>query len=65
MQLDGQSRQEVGVLDEDFTYSDGTKGRRVWTLKRGADGKFTEPLPMSWAMPMAKKKAMRFAGATP
>lgn len=33
--------QEVGVLDEDFTYSDGTKDRRIWTLKRGADGKYT------------------------
>ena len=32
--------QEVGVLDEYFTYSDGTKDRRVWTLKRGADGKY-------------------------
>ena len=37
----GSPGQEVGVLDEDFTYSDGTKGRRVWTLKRGADGKLT------------------------
>ena len=33
--------QEVGVLDEDFTYSDGTKDRRIWTLKRSADGKYT------------------------
>ena len=33
--------QEVGVLDEAFTYSDGTTDRRVWTLKRGADGKYT------------------------
>ena len=32
---------DTGVLDEDFTYSDGTKDRRVWTLKRGADGKYT------------------------
>jgi hypothetical protein len=32
---------EVGVLDEYFTYSDGTKDRRVWTLKRGLDGKYT------------------------
>ena len=31
---------EVGVLDEAFTYSDGTKDRRVWTLKRGADGAY-------------------------
>ena len=37
----GAPGQEVGVLDEAFTYSDGTKDRRVWTLKRGADGKYT------------------------
>lgn len=37
----GPPGQEVGVLDEDFTYSDGTKERRVWTIKRGADGKYT------------------------
>jgi Protein of unknown function (DUF3833) len=32
---------ETGVLDEDFTYSDGTKDRRVWTLKRTPDGRYT------------------------
>ena len=37
----GPPGQEVGVLDEAFTYSDGTKDRRIWTLKRGADGKYT------------------------
>ena len=36
----GAPGQETGVLDEYFTYSDGTKERRVWTLKRGADGKY-------------------------
>ncbi len=36
----GAPGQEVGVLDEFFTYSDGTKDRRVWTLKRGTDGKY-------------------------
>ena len=25
---------DVGTLDEDFTYSDGTKQRRVWTLRK-------------------------------
>lgn len=30
-----------GVLDEDFTYSDGTKQRRIWRLKRLADGRYT------------------------
>jgi hypothetical protein len=32
---------ETGVLDEVFTYSDGTTDRRVWTLKRLPDGKYT------------------------
>ena len=32
---------DTGVLDEDFTNSDGTKDRRIWTLKRDADGKYT------------------------
>ena len=32
---------ETGVLDEDFTYSDGTKDRRIWTLKRTPDGRYT------------------------
>ena len=31
----------VGVLEEDFIYSDGTKSRRVWTIKKTADGKYT------------------------
>lgn len=25
---------DVGTLDEDFTYSDGTKQKRIWTLKK-------------------------------
>jgi hypothetical protein len=31
---------ETGTLDEDFTYSDGTKERRVWTLRRTGDGRY-------------------------
>lgn len=31
----------VGTLDEDFTYSDGTKSRRVWTLRPQGNGKYT------------------------
>ncbi len=31
----------VGVLDEDFEYSDGTKSKRVWNLKKESDGKYT------------------------
>jgi hypothetical protein len=30
-----------GVLDEDFTYSDGTTQKRIWRLKKLADGRFT------------------------
>ena len=31
---------EEGVLDEDFTYSNGTKQRRVWRITRLADGRY-------------------------
>ena len=31
---------DEGVLDEAFTYSDGSTQRRVWHLKRLADGRF-------------------------
>lgn len=30
-----------GVLDEDFTYSDGTTQKRVWRLKKLPDGRYT------------------------
>ena len=30
-----------GVLDEDFLYSDGTRQKRIWRLRRVADGRFT------------------------
>ena len=36
----GPPGQETGVLDEDFTYSDGSKQRRVWTLRRQADARY-------------------------
>lgn len=29
-----------GVLDEDFSYSDGTTQKRVWRLKKTGDGRF-------------------------
>ncbi|QRX83942.1 DUF3833 domain-containing protein [Glaciimonas sp. PAMC28666] len=32
---------DTGTLDEDFTYSDGTKQRRIWTLKKIGPNKFT------------------------
>lgn len=31
---------DTGTLDERFTYSDGTKQRRVWTLLRQSDGSY-------------------------
>ena len=31
---------DQGVLDEDFTYSDGKKERRIWRLTRKADGTY-------------------------
>lgn len=30
-----------GLLDEDFTYSDGTTQKRIWRLTQLADGKYT------------------------
>ena len=32
---------DEGVLDEDFSYSDGSKSRRVWTIVRQAAGRYT------------------------
>ncbi|MES2900746.1 MAG: DUF3833 domain-containing protein [Pseudomonadota bacterium] len=32
---------DTGVLDEDFVYSDGTKQKRVWTLKKTGPGTFS------------------------
>jgi hypothetical protein len=31
---------DVGTLDEDFTYSDGVKQKRIWTLKKQANGQY-------------------------
>ncbi len=31
---------DLGTLDEDFTYSDGKKERRVWTIKKLPDGNY-------------------------
>ena len=30
-----------GVLEEDFTYSDGTKQRRVWNIRKTGESRFT------------------------
>ena len=39
MQCSWQGNQ--GVLDEDFTYSDGTRQKRVWRLVKESDGRYT------------------------
>ena len=31
---------DTGVLDEDFTYSDGTREKRVWTIKKTGPGRY-------------------------
>jgi Protein of unknown function (DUF3833) len=31
---------DTGTLDEDFSYSDGTKDKRVWTIKKTAIGQY-------------------------
>ena len=36
---------DVGTLDEDFTYADGTKQKRVWTLRKTAPGVFIGTAP--------------------
>lgn len=41
VQMDCSWNGDQGVLDEHFTYSDGTKQRRVWRLTRHADGRYT------------------------
>lgn len=32
---------DTGTLDEDFTYPDGTKEKRIWTIKKHAGGRYT------------------------
>jgi hypothetical protein len=36
---------DTGTLDEDFVYADGSKQKRVWTLKKTAEGRFTATAP--------------------
>ena len=38
--IDAKWTGDVGVLDENFKWSDGTTSRRVWTLTKQADGTF-------------------------
>lgn len=39
--MDGRWEGNQGVLDERFSYSDGTKDRRIWRLTKHADGRYT------------------------
>jgi hypothetical protein len=38
--IDARWEGDTGVLDEHFSWSDGTTSRRVWTLKRQPDGRY-------------------------
>jgi hypothetical protein len=38
--IDAKWQGDTGVLDEHFSWSDGTTSRRVWTLTRQADGRY-------------------------
>ncbi|MFV9474241.1 DUF3833 domain-containing protein [Advenella sp. RU8] len=41
VKMEGSWTGNKGVLDEHFTYSDGTKERRVWRLEKLPDGRYT------------------------
>jgi hypothetical protein len=41
VRMDCRWQGDDGVLDEDFTYSDGTRQRRIWYVTRGGDGAYT------------------------
>lgn len=41
VEMDCQWDGDNGVLDERFTYADGTKDRRVWRLKHLGDGRYS------------------------
>lgn len=41
VEMEGTWDGNQGVLDEWFTYSDGTQDRRIWRLTKHADGRYT------------------------
>ncbi|MCV2370332.1 DUF3833 domain-containing protein [Roseateles oligotrophus] len=41
VQLNGKWQGDTGVLEEDFDYSDGSKERRVWTIKDLGNGRYS------------------------
>ncbi len=53
---------DVGTLDEDFTYSDGSKQKRVWTLKKQANGQYigTAPDVVGVAIGITSGNALRW-----
>lgn len=38
--IDAKWSGDTGVLDESFTWSDGTTSKRIWTLKKQPDGRY-------------------------
>lgn len=38
--MNGSWKSDVGTLEEEFTYYDGSKQKRVWTITKLADGKY-------------------------
>jgi len=40
VEIRGRVEGDALVLDEDFRYADGTTSRRVWTIRRSADGRY-------------------------
>lgn len=53
---------EVGTLDEDFTYSDGTRQQRIWTLRKTGPNTFigTAPDVIGEALGETAGNAMRW-----
>jgi hypothetical protein len=41
VEIDARWNGDTGTLDEHFVWSDGERQRRVWTLRRTADGRYT------------------------
>lgn len=41
VQMTGTWNGDTGTLDERFVYADGRKETRVWTIRRGPDGRYT------------------------
>lgn len=40
VKMTGTWNNNIGILDEDFSYSDGTKGKRVWTIKKISNSRY-------------------------